>query len=155
MRGVAFAVRMIICVQVLIAIVLVGAAIGMGAAASSMNGSMNNYMSAAAPYIDEISSRGMDMLRNVDGATVSVARMANATEAMLSQAHLEELRLVAMEAVQNVDAATTSVAQMMHDSEAVAAVAAPGLLQSMNQTAEMVTRVQQLVQNPTIKLSLS
>ena len=97
----------------------------------------------------------MDRLRNIDGATVSVARVANATEALLSQAHLEDLRLRAMDAVQNVDDATTSVAHMMHDSETIAAAAAPNLLDSMNRTSAMVDRVQKLVQNPTIKLSLS
>ena len=136
-------------------VVVTGMGVGMVMAASSMNGSVSNYMTAAQPYIDEITDRGMDMLRNIDGATVSVARVANATEALLSQAHLEDLRLRAMDAVQNVDDATTSVAHMMHDSETIAAAAAPNLLDSMNRTSAMVDRVQKLVQNPTIKLSLS
>lgn len=68
--------------------------------------------------------------------------------------YLTEVRERGMDMVRNADASSVSMTHMMADAEHMAATSIPELIQSVNKTSSMVSRMEQVIHNPTIKLSL-
>ena len=68
--------------------------------------------------------------------------------------YMTEARDRGMNMIRNADASSVSMTHMMSDAEHMTATSIPDLIQSVNKTSSMVSRMEQVIQNPTIKLSL-
>ena len=109
--------RMVFASQVLIVTTLAILIFTMLFMSYRFNYNVNWYYDAAQPYLTELRERGMDMARNADASSLSLAHVMSDTERMTSSS-------------------------------------IPDLIRSVNTTTSMVTRLEEVVKNPTIKLSL-
>lgn len=109
--------RMVFASQVLIVTTLAILIFTMLFMSYRFNYNVNWYYDAAQPYLTELRDRGMDMARNADASSLSLAHV-------------------------------------MSDTERMARSSIPDLIRSVNSTTSMVSRLEEVVKHPTIKLSL-
>ena len=68
--------------------------------------------------------------------------------------YLSELSNHSMGIMRHADESASSLEDVMTQAQVLAGTAIPELMESVNRTASMVSRMQQLAQNPTIRLSM-
>lgn len=72
-----------------------------------------------------------------------------------AQPYLEEMRMRGMSMVRHVDNSSAALEQLMSGAEVLTSSSVPALIDSVNRTTAMVARLEQVVRNPTIKLSMA
>lgn len=136
------------------AVLLAGAMISLVIFTYRMDNQLDEAYETARPYLEEATMHGMATLANADAASASAALIMGATEQLASTEMLDAAQTTASAMLSGALNATQSVAGALAAVESLAAAGAPQVLDSLSTTGEMVERVQRLLANPTIKLSL-
>tara|TARA_B110001450_G_scaffold188098_1_gene176152 strand:+ start:281 stop:565 length:285 start_codon:yes stop_codon:yes gene_type:complete len=68
---------------------------------------------------------------------------------------LTEVRMRGMSIIQHVDNSSAALEQVMSGAERLTLTSIPALMDSVNRTTSMVARMENMVRNPTIKLSMA